>query len=384
MASYSIFEKQAGFEASSLETMHGDSAHEKTPFMSMMKKDDASHRRVMNEYLTHWGKGGKDSEDTDERRQHRESRYMLLVNNYYDLVTDLFESGWAQSFHLCRFHPGERFLQALARHEHYLASMLNLQPGMKVLDVGCGVGGPAREIATFTDCHVVGLNNNAYQIERARKHTHDAGLESQVEFVKGDFMEIPFPSNSFDAIYAIEATLHAPSLSAVYAEIHRVLKPGGVFAVYEWVLTPSYSPLNPAHRSIRHRIELGDGIPHLVTQSEALAAMCTAGFTLTRQDDLANKRDRVPWWYPLAGRWRDIQSWWDALTVFRTAKWGRMAVIGLLKSLEGLRLCPGGTVRAAETLELAARSLVDGGREGIFSPMFLMVGRKGERDGYEA
>lgn len=59
---------------------------------------------------------------------------------------------------------------------------------MKILDVGCGVGGPAREIASFADCHVVGLNNNAYQIERARKHTRDAGLESKVEFVQGDFM----------------------------------------------------------------------------------------------------------------------------------------------------------------------------------------------------
>ena len=47
--------------------------------------------------------------------------------------------------------------------------MLNIQPGMEILDVGCGVGGPAREIATFTDCHVVGLNNNAYQIMLAQR-----------------------------------------------------------------------------------------------------------------------------------------------------------------------------------------------------------------------
>ena len=108
--------------------------------------------------------------------------------SYYDLVTDLYESGWGKSFHLCRFLRGEAFFQAQARHEHYLASMLKLEPGMKILDVGCGVGGPARETAAFTDCHVVGLNNNAYQIERARKHTRDAGLEHHVEFVKGDFM----------------------------------------------------------------------------------------------------------------------------------------------------------------------------------------------------
>ncbi len=59
---------------------------------------------------------------------------------------------------------------------------------MKVLDVGCGVGGPAREIATFTGCHVVGLNNNGYQIERAIAYTQKDGLSDQVSFVKGDFM----------------------------------------------------------------------------------------------------------------------------------------------------------------------------------------------------
>jgi len=59
---------------------------------------------------------------------------------------------------------------------------------MKVLDVGCGVGGPAREIAKFTGCHVTGLNNNDYQIERATKYAQKEGLADQVAFVKGDFM----------------------------------------------------------------------------------------------------------------------------------------------------------------------------------------------------
>lgn len=78
---------------------------------------------------------------------------------------------------------------------------MGLRPGMRVLDVGCGVGGPAREIARFADVHIVGLNNNEYQITRAQKHTKYAGLEDQVEFVKGDFMKLveKFGPNYFDA-----------------------------------------------------------------------------------------------------------------------------------------------------------------------------------------
>ena len=113
----------------------------------------------------------------------------------------MYEYAWAGSFHFSRFYKGESFAASLARHEHYLAAQMQLRPGMRVLDVGCGVGGPAREIARFADVQIVGLNNNDYQITRARKHTKYAKLEDQVTFVKGDFMKLSeqFGENSFDA-----------------------------------------------------------------------------------------------------------------------------------------------------------------------------------------
>jgi sterol 24-C-methyltransferase len=72
---------------------------------------------------------------------------------------------------------------------------------MRVLDVGCGVGGPAREIAMFSDVNIVGLNNNDFQIQKGRRYTKRMGLENQVTFVKGDFMKLSeqFGENSFDA-----------------------------------------------------------------------------------------------------------------------------------------------------------------------------------------
>jgi len=66
--------------------------------------------------------------------------------------------------------------------------MMSLREGMKVLDVGCGVGGPAREIANFSGANIVGLNNNDYQIERATRYAAKEGLSQQLEFTKGDFM----------------------------------------------------------------------------------------------------------------------------------------------------------------------------------------------------
>lgn len=111
---------------------------------------------------------------------------------------------------------------------------MNLKPGMRVLDVGCGIGGPAREIAQFADVQIVGLNNNDYQVGRARQLTKKAGLEKQISYTVGDFMKLAeqFGENSFDAVYAIEATVHAPSWEGVYGEIMKVLKPGGVVRVF--------------------------------------------------------------------------------------------------------------------------------------------------------
>lgn len=75
---------------------------------------------------------------------------------------------------------------------------MSIREGMKVLDVGCGVGGPAREIAKFTGADIVGLNNNDYQIERATKYAAKEGLSQKLSFTKGDFMvssRIPVPKN---------------------------------------------------------------------------------------------------------------------------------------------------------------------------------------------
>ncbi|RYP10129.1 hypothetical protein DL764_000839 [Monosporascus ibericus] len=364
-------ERDAAFN----KAMHGNSAQAKGGIRAMFTKDPNAKKAAVDEYFKHWDNKSA-REETEETRAQRISEYATLTRQYYNLATDIYEYGWGQSFHFCRYSLGESFYQAIARHEHYLAHQIGIKEGMKVLDVGCGVGGPAREIAKFTGAHVTGLNNNDYQIERATHYAAKEGLSSQLTFVKGDFMQMDFPDNSFDAVYAIEATVHAPKLAGVYGEIHRVLKPGGVFGVYEWLMTDDYDGNNLEHREIRLGIEQGNGISNMVKVSEGLEAMREAGFELLHHEDLAERPDPIPWYWPLAGEWKYLQSIWDAPTIVRMTWWGRGIAHGAAALLEAAGMAPKGTKKTADSLAKAADCLVAGGEKHLFTPMYLMVGKK--------
>ncbi|KAF2473526.1 uncharacterized protein BDR25DRAFT_333045 [Lindgomyces ingoldianus] len=355
--------------------MHGKSSQAQGGMAAMLRKDRAAQQAAVDEYFKHWDNKAA-GEETEETRKARRDEYATLTRHYYNLATDLYEYGWGQSFHFCRFAYGEPFYQAIARHEHYLAHMMGLRDDMRVLDVGCGVGGPAREMVKFSGANVIGLNNNDYQIERATRYAQKEGLSHKLKFTKGDFMQMSFPDNSFDAVYAIEATVHAPSLEGIYSQIFRVLKPGGVFGVYEWLMTDSYDNENPHHREIRLGIEQGDGISNMEKVEVALAAMKAAGFEMIHHEDLAERDDPMPWYWPLAGDLRNIGSIYDIPTVIRMTKIGRALVHKFVGALELIGVAPKGTQKTADSLAVAADCLVAGGREKLFTPMYLMVGRK--------
>lgn len=185
-----------------------------------------------------------------------------------------------------------------------------------------------------------------------------------------------FPDNSFDAVYAIEATVHAPSLEGIYSEIFRVLKPGGVFGVYEWLMTENYDNSNPHHREIRLGIEQGDGISNMEKIDVALKAMKAAGFQMEVHEDLADREDPMPWYWPLSGELKYLGNIWDIFTIARMTHVGRGLVHRFVGVLEMVGVAPRGTQKTADSLAKAADCLVAGGKEKLFTPMYLMVGRK--------
>ena len=301
-------------------------------------------------------------------REGRTKRYSTFVNDFYDLVTDFYEFGWGRSFHFAPRRRGERFEASLIRHQHFLADRLSLKPGMRVLDVGCGVGGPMGNLARHYGASFVGINNNAYQIERAKVHTRD--VRTLCSLIHGDFMNIPEEENRFDAAFAIEATPHAPDKAALFRELFRVLRPGACFASYEWCLTDSFDPCNAEHRRIRNDIMVGDALPDIAGTQEVLAALRSAGFAILEAHDRASDSDpETPWYRALQGRDFTLSS------MPRTPL-GRALTNWTLLVAERLGVFPKGSRAVSTILNKAADALVEGGRSGIFSPMFFVLACK--------
>ena len=299
-----------------------------------------------------------------------ERDYRTFNNLYYDLVTDFYEYGWGRSFHFAPRVPGESFKTSLARHEHFLALKLGLSPRMVAADLGCGIGGPLLEIARFSGARIVGVNSNGYQIDRARRYAEEAGLADLADFMHCDFLHVDAPDESFDAVYAIEATCCAPDKPSIYGEVFRLLKPGACFANYEYCLTDRFDPGNSHHLRIKADIELGGGLLGIDYRQTVDEALHSVGFEVLEARDLAEQAGlSVPWYQPLAGSGLSLAS-------FRSSRTGRSVANGSLRVLEAVRVVPRGSLRVAKTLNLCANAMIEAGRLGIFTPMYFIHARK--------
>jgi sterol 24-C-methyltransferase len=304
-----------------------------------------------------------------QSEESRVQKYAWITNTFYDLVTDFYEYGWGQSFHFAPRARDETFAESLKRHEHFLALRLQLNPNKTCLDLGSGIGGPLREIGRISGAKVTGINNNAYQIKKANENIMRAGLAGQCNFVKADFMNLPYGDGTIDAAYQIEATCHAPDRTGCYKEVCRILKPGGLFSGYEWVTTPEYNPNNPQHARIVRDIELGNGISPLKSTTDIIQSLKDAGFVVEEAMDLAlDARFPIPWYQPLAG---DL-----TISGFRHSRIGRFFTHNSVNILEKCRIVPQGTTKVSSLLMMTADALVEGGRLGIFTPCYYYLARK--------
>jgi len=117
-----------------------------------------------------------------------------------------------------------------------LARLAAISASMSVLDVGSGVGGPARYLAAACGCRVTGVDLSEAFVDAARYLTARTGQSGQVSFETGDALNLPFDNGRFDAVFLQHVAMNIADRARLYREIARVLKPGGKFATYDVVV----------------------------------------------------------------------------------------------------------------------------------------------------
>jgi SAM-dependent methyltransferase len=153
-----------------------------------------------------------------------------------------------------------------------LADRLPIGPGQRILDIGCGVGGPARYMAKRFRCRVDGIDITPPFVEAANKLTALLGMEEAVRVEQGDGQRLPYPQACFDGAYTQHVTMNVADRPRFFSEAYRVLKPGAFFALTEHGLGPRGEPYHPVPWS-------SDGTgAYLVTPAETRAILEAAGF----------------------------------------------------------------------------------------------------------
>jgi len=166
-------------------------------------------------------------------------RNALIQNQYHQpaLFENILKTLQQQGFDLSRLSRSDlsgidEFHVRGAEVSKELVSEFDFN-GLTVLDIGCGIGGPARRLADEFNCKVHGIDMSHEFIRTAQELTRLVNLDNQTEFVQGDALALPYKDASFDVVWTQHVQMNIENKNQFYSEVKRVLKTGGTFIYYD-------------------------------------------------------------------------------------------------------------------------------------------------------
>ena len=298
------------------------------------------------------------------------AEHCQTVNDFYDIATDMAQWGWSQSLHFAPLKRGESMEHSITRHEDSMIAKLHLDDSKRVVDVGCGIGGPMRRVAIQSGAKVLLINNNQRQLDQAQKLNQTANVDHLAEYLRCNFMDMScIEENSFDAAYAIESTIHAPDKIKAFEQIYRILKPGGLFWGQEFGLTAVYDESNSIHRStvkeLSDRIALGE----VFNVDQIGPGLEESGFKVQECEDLAIESD-LPWYAPFK------EGYQHSRHSFRATPLQRSVTLMKARLGEIFRVVPKGTVELVKFLDEGAAAFARAGELGIVTILCCFLAEK--------
>jgi ubiquinone/menaquinone biosynthesis C-methylase UbiE len=167
-----------------------------------------------------------------------------------------------------------------------LAERMKLDRDARVLDLGSGLGGPARTVAEAYGCRVAGIDLTLAFCEAAATLSSWVGLGDRVTFQQGDATDLPFADHQFDAAMTLHVAMNIAAKDRMYAETRRVLEPGGVFALYDILQGEGGDVLFPVPWA------RDPAISHLATPGAMTALLTGAGFAIREVRDSTPESQR--------------------------------------------------------------------------------------------
>jgi ubiquinone/menaquinone biosynthesis C-methylase UbiE len=171
------------------------------------------------------------------------------------------------------FHTGGR--QATVE----FAAELDPRPGMHLLDIGCGIGGPSRFFAAERGCRVTGIDLTEDYVAIARMLAERVGLADRVTYRQASALELPFAAETFDGGYMMHVGMNIADKGALFSEVRRVLKAGGSFGIFDVMLTGPGQLAFPVHWSAQPETSF------VASPQDYRAALEAAGFAIEKQRD---------------------------------------------------------------------------------------------------
>ncbi|MBD0372718.1 MAG: methyltransferase domain-containing protein [Pyrinomonadaceae bacterium] len=262
------------------------------------------------------------------------------VREHYDRLSVFYGALWGEHIHHGYWEDGESPARAQVKLVERLAAGAHIPRNSRVLDVGCGIGGPALWLARNLNCSVLGLTISPVQARMATARAQAEGLNSHLRFEIADANQLQFDEEGFDVVWVIECSEHLTDKARFIESCARALKPGGVLALCTWLTADEYA--RPEH-------------------AQLIAAVCDGMLC----PQLASMRDYTNWM--LAGGFKEIEA--EDITQQVKETWTHCTALTSRPDIEALlRMTDERTRRFVETFEVMRRAYAEGATSyGMFT-----------------